>query len=64
MRSTCPVVGFESSDASHATAGAEFPGFMPSNWVYSSGFLIVMSWRAWPTMRVKPPGPMQLARTP
>jgi len=31
IRSTCPLTGFESSDASQTTAGAELPGFMPSN---------------------------------
>jgi hypothetical protein len=58
------VTGIESSDASHTTPGAEFPGFMPSNDSYSSGFFTTTSSRATPTMRVKPPGPMQLARTP
>ena len=58
------MTGIESSDASHTTPGAELPGFIALNSVYSSGFFTSMSAMACPTMRVKPPGPMQLARTP
>ena len=64
MRSTWPVTGFESSDARNTTAGAELPGFIAVNSVVLLGVLDLDACMAWPTMRVTPPGPMQLARTP
>ncbi len=65
-RKTWPVTCNASSEASHATMGAELAGFM---WSYSplsssSGSITSASLRRVAVMRVMPPGATALARTP